>query len=72
MAAEIVIIGAAVHAISLKEQQISTLAEDSVRAFSWPLKSMIECTLFSGYPHRHIFLGTGNTHCVIHVARLGI
>lgn len=45
LAAELVIVGAAVHAISLREQQLSTLADDSVRAYA-AAESAMECALF--------------------------
>lgn len=45
MAAEIVIVATAVYTIALKEQQLSTLAEDSIRAFI-AAESAIECVVF--------------------------
>lgn len=45
MAAEIVVVAAAVYTIALKEQQLSTLAEDSIRAFI-AAESAIECVVF--------------------------
>ncbi len=45
MAAEIVVIAAAVYTIALKEQQLSILAEDSVRAFV-AAESALECVVF--------------------------
>ncbi len=45
LAAQLVVVGAAVHAISLREQQLSTLADESVRAYA-AAESMMECALF--------------------------
>lgn len=45
LAAQLLVVGAAIHAISIREQQLSTLADESVRAYA-AAESIMECALF--------------------------